>query len=80
LQKHLRGHNCHALCTAEQQSGLGDTNVEFSEVKLLHKRSMLELLMYTFQQSISGDVHSAVCCSLGSLQFVFIAAAAIGSC
>jgi hypothetical protein len=59
LQKHLGGHNCQAICTAEQQPAVGPVLLEGLEelfmggaaaaaaddVKLLHKFIILELLM-----------------------------------
>jgi hypothetical protein len=57
LQKHLGGHNCQAICTAEQQPAVGPVLLEeleelfmggaaaAADVKLLHKFIILELLM-----------------------------------
>jgi hypothetical protein len=58
LQKHLGGHNCQAICTAEQQPAVGPVLLEVLEelfmggaaaaaadVKLLHKFIILEFLM-----------------------------------
>jgi hypothetical protein len=56
LQKHLGGHNCQAIRTAEQQPAVGPVLLEeleelfmggaaAADVKLLHKFIILELLM-----------------------------------
>jgi hypothetical protein len=61
LQKHLRGHNCQALCMAEQQSGDGSNWVEFPTLKDAHSPITAELLMYTDQQLMLVDTQAAVC-------------------